>query len=168
MTTTHRTADSPVIRAALAAEAADIAALHLRARSTYYPDGIPDDGTDWPAVWREAIARPDGRVLCAVRDGRLTGLASFRTPPDAPAGTVKLFQFHVDPGHWRTGTGTALHTACVAEWRANGLRTAVLDVHADNHRAQAFYARLGWTPDPAHPPAPDDHHLFLRFAVPGE
>ncbi|MEU1694064.1 GNAT family N-acetyltransferase [Streptomyces hirsutus] len=165
MTATHRTAGSPVIGTALAAA---IAALHLRARSAYCPDGIPEDGTGRPAVWRGAVTRPEGRVLCAVRDGHLAGLASFRTPPDAPAGTVKLFRFHVDPDHWRTGIGTALRTACVEEWRANGLRTAVLDVHVDNRRVQAFYARLGWTPDPAHPPAPDNHHLYPRFAVPGE
>ncbi|MEV7862233.1 GNAT family N-acetyltransferase [Streptomyces hirsutus] len=120
MTATHRTADSPVIRTALAA---DIAVLHLRTRSAYCPDGVPEDGTDGPAVWREAVARPEGRVPYAVRDGHLAGLASFRTPPEAPADTVKLFQFHVDPDHWRTGIGTALHAACVEEWRANGLRT---------------------------------------------
>ena len=33
---------------------------------------------------------------------------------------------------------------------------------------QAFYARQGWVPDPEHPPAEGDHHLFLRFRVPGE
>lgn len=168
MIESHRTVDSLVIRTALAAETADIAALHLRARSTYYPDGLPEDGTDWPARWREAVEHPDGQVLCAVRDGHLAGIASFRTPPGAPADTVKLFQFHVDPGQWRTGIGTALHTACAEEWRANGRRTAVLEVHADNRRAQAFYARLGWIPDPGHPPAEDGHHLHLCFAVPGE
>ncbi|PWI08762.1 GNAT family N-acetyltransferase [Streptomyces sp. NWU339] len=157
-----------MIRTALAAEAADIAALHLRARSTYYPEGLPDDGTDWRARWQEAVEHPDVQVLCAVRDGRLVGIASFRTPPGALADTVKLFQFHVDPGHWRAGVGTALHTACVEEWRANGRRTAVLEVHSGNRRAQAFYARHGWIPDPGHPPAEDDHHLHLCFAVPGE
>ncbi|MBL3667310.1 GNAT family N-acetyltransferase [Streptomyces sp. M2CJ-2] len=164
----HRTRDFLLIRTALEAEAADIAALHLHARSTYYPDGLPDDGTGWRARWQEAVERPDGQVLCAVRDGHLAGIASFRTPPDAPADTVKLFQFHVDPGRWRAGIGTALHTACVEEWRANGRRTAVLEVHAGNRRAQAFYARQGWIPDPEHPPAEDDHHLHLCFAVPGE
>ncbi|WP_406728178.1 GNAT family N-acetyltransferase [Streptomyces sp. GD-15H] len=161
----HRTVDSLVIRTALAAEAADIAALHLRARSTYYPDGLPDHGTDWRARWRETVERPDGQVLCAVRDGHLAGIASFRTPPGVPADTVKLFQFHVDPGHWRTGVGTALHAACAEEWRANGRRTAVLEVHTGNRRAQAFYARRGWAPDPERPPAEHDHHL--RFAVAG-
>ncbi|MGW7820673.1 N-acetyltransferase family protein [Streptomyces puniciscabiei] len=154
-----------VIRTALPAEADLIAGLHLRARSTYYPDGLPDDGIDWTAAWRGAIERPDSQVLCAVEQGRIVGIASFRTPDGAPADTVKLFQFHVDPGHWRSGIGTALHTACVEEWRAGGRRTAVLDVHVDNRRAQAFYDRQGWVPDPENPPAEGDHHLFLRYAV---
>lgn len=157
-----------VIRTVLPAEAQTVAALHARARSTYYPDGLPDDGTGWPAAWRGAIERPDGHVLCVVEQGRIVGLASFRTPEGAPAETVKLYQFHVDPDRWRSGVGTALHAACVEEWRADGKRTAVLDVHLDNARAQAFYARQGWVPDPGRPPAEGDHHLFLRYAVSGE
>ncbi len=156
-----------VIRTAVPAEAEDVVALHARARGTYYPDGIPQDGTDWLASWRSAIARPDGHVLCVVEEGRIIGLASFRTPEGAPGDTVKLFQFHVDPDHWRSGVGAALHAACVEEWRADGKRTAVLDVHVDNRRAQGFYARQGWVPDPENPPADGDHHLFLRFSVPG-
>ncbi|MGW2648146.1 N-acetyltransferase family protein [Streptomyces sp. NPDC001393] len=157
-----------VIRTALPAEVERIAALHRRARSTYYPDGLPDDGIDWAAAWHSAVERPDGQVLCVVQDGTITAVASFRTPDGAPADTVKLFQFHVDPGHWRSGIGTALHAACVEAWRADGRRAAVLDVHVDNRRAQAFYARQGWVPDPENPPAEGDHHLFLRFTVPGE
>jgi len=164
----NRTVDSLMIRTALPAEAAAVAELHGRARATYYPDGLPDDGLDWPALWTQAIARPDGQVLCAVREGRMIAVASFRTPDGAAAETVKLFQFHVDPGHWRSGVGTALHAACVEQWRADARRTAVLDVHAGNHRAQAFYARQGWGRDPENPPAEGDHHLFLRFSVPGE
>jgi ribosomal protein S18 acetylase RimI-like enzyme len=115
-----------------------------------------------------APARPDGRVLGMVEGERLVAIASFRTPEGAPGDTVKLFQFHVDPEHWRGGRGAALHAVCVEEWRAAGKRTAVLDVHVDNARAQAFYARQGWVPDPENPPAEGDHHLYLRCAVPGE
>ena len=157
-----------MIRTAVPAEAEIVAALHLRARSTYYPDGLPEDDIDWAAAWRGAIERPDGHVLCAVEHGRIVGIASFRPPEGGPADTVKLFQFHVHPDHWRSGIGTALHAACVEEWRADGRRTALLDVHADNKRAQAFYARQGWVPDPENPPAEGDHHLVLRFSVPGE
>jgi ribosomal protein S18 acetylase RimI-like enzyme len=154
-----------VIRTALPSEAAAVADLHARARATYYPDGVPQDGTDWLAGWRGAIERPEGHVLCVVRDGRIVGIASFRTAEGAPDDTVKLFQFHVDPGHWREGLGTDLHAACVEEWQADGKRVATLDVHVDNRRAQAFYARLGWVPDPENPPAEGDHHRYLRYAV---
>ncbi|MER6222960.1 GNAT family N-acetyltransferase [Streptomyces sp900105755] len=157
-----------VIRTAVSAEAENIAALHHRARSTYYPDGLPDDGVDWTAAWRGAVERPDGQVLIVVEAGVVIGVASFRTPEGATAETVKLFQFHVDPDRWRAGVGTALHTACLEQWRAEGRRTAVLDVHVDNRRAQAFYARQGWVPDPENPPAEGDHHLYLRYAVSGE
>ncbi|MCF1509865.1 GNAT family N-acetyltransferase [Streptomyces glomeratus] len=157
-----------VIRTALRADARAVADLHARARATYYPDGLPQDGIDWLDAWQSAIRRPDGHVLCAVEQGGIVGIASFRTPDGSPADTVRLFQFHVDPGHWRHGIGSALHAACVEQWQADGRRTAVLDVHVDNGRAQAFYGRLGWVPDPENPPAEGDHHLFLRYAVPRE
>ncbi|MBP2053343.1 ribosomal protein S18 acetylase RimI-like enzyme [Streptomyces griseochromogenes] len=164
----ERVTGARVIRTALPAEAETIADLHFRARSTYYPDGVPQADVDWAEAWRGSIERSDGHVLCAVAQSRIVGVASFRTPDGAPADTVKLFQFHVDPDHWRCGIGMALHAACVEEWQADGKRTAVLDVHTDNARAQAFYARQGWLPDPENPPAEGDHHLFLRFAVPGK
>lgn len=155
----------PVVRTVLPAEAGTAAALHARARATYYPDGLPEDGVDWAAAWSGAVERPDGQVLCAVRDGRIVAVASYRTPEGAPAETIKLFQFHVDPAHWGAGIGTALHTACVEEWRADRRTTAVLDVHVGNQRARAFYAARGWAPDPDHPAAPDDHHLALRLRI---
>ncbi|WP_369388474.1 N-acetyltransferase family protein [Streptomyces sp. CG1] len=164
----ERVTGALVIRTALPAEAGTIADLHRRARSTYYPDGLPEADLDWAEAWRGSLERPDGHVLCAVAQGRIVAIASFRTPDGASADTVRLFQFHVDPGHWHAGIGTALHAACVEEWRADGKRTAVLDVHTDNRRAQAFYARQGWIPDPQNPPAEGDHHLFLRFSVSGE
>ncbi|MFF7772311.1 GNAT family N-acetyltransferase [Streptomyces massasporeus] len=161
----NRVVPGRVIRTVLPAEVADVVALHARARATYYPGGVPQDGTDWTEAWRGALTRPDGRVLCLVEAGRIVGLASFRTPQEAPADTVKLFQFHVDPDHWRAGVGTALHAACVEEWRADGRRTALLEVHVDNRRAQEFYRRQGWVPEPA---GPGDHHMRMRFALPGE
>nr|WP_308288109.1 GNAT family N-acetyltransferase [Streptomyces corallincola] len=157
--------DRLLIRTALPAEVGAIAGLHVRARSTYYPDGLPPAEFDWREAWRESIERPRGQVLCAVEEGRIVAVASFRVPDGGRADTVKLFQFHVDPDHWRRGIGTALHAACVEQWVADGHRAAVLDVHVDNRRAQDFYARQGWFPDPELPPAEGDHHLDLRYTV---
>ncbi|MET7485784.1 GNAT family N-acetyltransferase [Streptomyces sp. NPDC005538] len=153
-----------VVRTALPAEVEDIAGLHARARATYYPEGVPDDGTDWVAAWRRVVARSDAQVLCAVEQGRIVAVASFRTPEGGSAETVKLYQFHVDPGRWRSGLGTVLHAACVEHWRAEARRTAVLDVHADNERAQAFYRRQGWVAEPSD----GGHHLEMRLLLAGE
>ncbi|MBN0044088.1 GNAT family N-acetyltransferase [Streptomyces actuosus] len=154
-----------LIRTVLTAEVPDIAALHARARATYDPDGLPDGGGDWPTAWREAVERPDGQVLCAVEQGRLAAVASFRTPRGGDPGTVALHQFHVDPHRWRTGIGTALHAACVETWRADRRHTAVLDVLTDNRRARAFCARHGWVPDEGHPSTADDRRLRLRLPL---
>jgi len=162
--TSDRDTDTLMIRTALPAEVDAIADLHLRARSTYYPDGLPPSDFDWRAAWLASVERPDGHVLCVVEDGRIVAIASFRTAAGDPADTVTLFQFHVDPDRWRSGLGTALHTACVEQWRADARRTAVLDVHVDNERAQAFYVRQGWVADPAD----GGHHLGMRLDLSGE
>ncbi|WP_367048903.1 GNAT family N-acetyltransferase [Streptomyces sp. Je 1-332] len=158
-----RTAMPTVIRSALTADAPALAALHTRARATYYPEGLPDGAVDAAAMWRAGIERRGGHVLCAVREGRIVGLASFRTPEGEAADTVTLFQFHVDPDHWRAGVGAALHAACVEEWRADGIREASLDVHRENRRAQAFYVRHGWCPEEAGEGA--STHLRMRLTV---
>ncbi|MET7285205.1 GNAT family N-acetyltransferase [Streptomyces sp. NPDC005573] len=156
-----------VIRTALPAEAEAVAGLHQRARSAYCPDGAPQDGAGLARAWLDVMARADGQVLCAVEKARIVGAASFRTPDGSAADTVGLFQLHVDPGRWRAGIGTALHAACVEQWRADGRRSAVLELHADNLRTRAFCARQGWVPDPADPPARGGSRLRLRYAVPG-
>ncbi|MFF5299384.1 GNAT family N-acetyltransferase [Streptomyces sp. NPDC013161] len=159
-----RVSETRVIRTALPAEAESVAALHARARATYYPGGVPEDGRDWLAAWRGVIERPDAQVLCVVESGRIVAIASFRVPEGGSPDTVTLFQFHVDPDQWRSGLGTALHAACVEQWRADGRRAAVLDVHVDNERAQAFYVRQGWVAEPGD----GGHHLGMRLVVAGE
>ncbi|MFG3370214.1 GNAT family N-acetyltransferase [Streptomyces sp. NPDC048156] len=158
-----------MIRTAVPADAPALAALHLRARATYYPEGFPDDGTDWVQAWGEAIARPRSQILVSVRDGAVVGLASFRTPEGEPKDVVKLFQFHVSPDHWRQGVGSELHAACVEEWHADGFTQAWLDVHGDNQRAQAFYARQGWADEGYGDHGGSHRRMRLRLtARPGE
>lgn len=152
-----------VIRSALTADAPALATLHARARATYYPKGLPDEGVDGTATWRAGIERRGGHVLCAVRAGLIVGLASFRTPEGDATDTVTLFQFHVDPDHWGAGIGTDLHAACVEEWRADGIREASLDVHRENGRAQAFYGRHGWRS--AEPGEGAGTHLRMRLRL---
>ena len=63
----------PVVRTVLPAEAGTAAALHARARATYYPDGLPEDGVDWAAAWSGAVERPHRTTTtspCAAGSGR--------------------------------------------------------------------------------------------------
>lgn len=114
-----------MIRAAHPADLPAIAALHTRARATYYQGHIPEQAYLGDAElqrtregWSRAMARDaaEGEVLCAEQDGELTGVAAFRTRD----GETTLTQLHVDPVHWRRGTGAALHAACLDAWRRAG------------------------------------------------
>ncbi|MFD9334780.1 GNAT family N-acetyltransferase [Streptomyces sp. NPDC060028] len=153
-----------MIRIARPADLDAIAALHTRARATYYQGRIPEE--EYGGVgelartregWSAAIARAgaDGGVLCAEQDGALTGIAAFRTT----AGETTLTQLHVDPVHWRRGTGAALHAACVEAWRRAGVDRVRLEVYEHNLRAQAFYAAHGWLPAPSGP-RPGSHRIL--------
>ncbi|MFJ9411910.1 GNAT family N-acetyltransferase [Streptomyces sp. NPDC101393] len=179
------------VRAATAADLEAIAALHTAARAAYQHGRAPGSPFDTPAeharlraAWGRVLDRGDTSALCAERDGTVIGAASYHRgagshtprPPESaePAGrqaltpggaTVTLHQLHVDPGHWGTGVGRALHTACLHAWRTAGCSRAVLDVLWHNHRARAFYAALGWQPDPGRRPAPDATHLTLLLPL---
>ncbi|MFI8100073.1 GNAT family N-acetyltransferase [Streptomyces sp. NPDC086023] len=149
-----------MIRTAHPADLDLIAALHTRARATYYTGRIPEEAYRGDAEqartregWARAIERGDGGVLCAERDGGIAGVAAFRTVD----GATTLTQLHVDPVHWRLGIGGALHAACVAAWRDTGVDLARLEVYEHNLRARAFYAAQGWRPGPDPAPRPGSH-----------
>ncbi len=158
-----------MIRNARPADLDAIAALHTRARATYYQGHIPEEAYAGEAElartregWTLAVARDatEGGVLCAEEDGELTGVAAYRTQD----GETTLTQLHVDPVHWRRGTGGALHAACVEVWRRAGVRRVRLEVYEHNLRAQAFYTAQGWLPDPAGTPAGSHRTLWLDIA----
>ncbi|MEW9520116.1 GNAT family N-acetyltransferase [Streptomyces tubercidicus] len=164
------------VRAVTAADLDAIAALHTRARAAYHrarfpgaPFDVPAEQARWHEAWSRDLARDDTPALCAARYGTVIGAASYRHRADhrladhRPVPAVTLHQLHVDPGHWGTGVGLALHHACLRAWHAAGVSRAALDVLWHNHRARAFYTRLGWRPDPDRRPAPDATHLTLTL-----
>lgn len=160
-----------MIRTAQPADLDAIAALHARARATYYQRHIPEQAYAGAAEmygtregWSRSVARDaaEGGVLCAEQEGELTGVAAFLTQD----GETTLTQLHVDPVHWRRGTGAALHAACVDAWRRAGIRRVRLEVYEHNLRAQAFYAAHGWRPDPAAPRSGSHRTLWLQIGRP--
>ncbi|MFD8882635.1 GNAT family N-acetyltransferase [Streptomyces erythrochromogenes] len=158
-----------MIRNARPADLDAIAALHTRARATYYQGHIPEEAYAGEAElartregWTAAVAREaaEGGVLCAEEGGELTGVAAFRTQ----GGETTLTQLHVDPVRWRRGTGAALHEACLEAWRRAGVRRVRLEVYEHNIRAQAFYAAQGWVPDPSATSSGSHRTLWLDVA----
>ncbi|MEU1088799.1 GNAT family N-acetyltransferase [Streptomyces sp. NPDC005892] len=157
---------SLVIRTATPADLDAIVRLHTEARSTYYSGHLaphayagPEEVGRSTAGWARAVDAEHATVLCAERDGVLEGVAAFRTE----AGVTTLTQLHVAPSRWRTGVGTALHTARTDAWHRAGVRTARLEVFAPNTRAQSFYAHHGWTADPDAPR--HGTHRVLRLVL---
>ncbi|WP_433888979.1 N-acetyltransferase family protein [Streptomyces sp. CA-111067] len=145
MSTPHAT-----IRHAVIEDLDAICDVHARARATYYEGHLPREAYSGPGELerqrtgtREAITSREHTVLCAVRGDHVVGFAVLGARFDGD----KLFHFHIDPEVWRTGTGTALHRACVAVWQAAKLGTARLEVFAPNARARAFYVSQGWQED---------------------
>ncbi|MCB5166859.1 GNAT family N-acetyltransferase [Streptomyces bambusae] len=156
-----------MIRNAGPADLDEIAALHSRARATYYRDRIPAEAYHGQTeairsreAWAHTIERGDGSVLCAELLGRVAGVAAFRVVD----GEMTLTQLHVDPDHWRRGIGAELHAVCVEIWSRCGVVRARLEVYAHNRRAQDFYAAQGWRP--AGSEARTGSHRTLWLAVP--
>lgn len=155
---------SVAVRPATPEDLDAISDVHARARASYYAGHLPPEEYGGAAELErqrtgtaKAIEADDRTVLCAIRDERVVGFAVLAARHDED----KLFHFHIDPSVWRTGTGTALHRACVAVWQAAALTAARLEVFAPNARARAFYVRQGWTED-----GREGDHVRMLLRVP--
>jgi ribosomal protein S18 acetylase RimI-like enzyme len=113
---------------------------------------------DTPQAYGSTFAREVG-FTDDVWLGRLDGAASWLAfDGDLPVGSVTLVRFPeqaADEGclvamwvasHARgSGAGDALVEALLEHARSSGLRRVTLDVADANHRAAAFYRRMGFT-----------------------
>ncbi|MBM0206006.1 GNAT family N-acetyltransferase [Micromonospora sp. STR1s_5] len=149
---------SVLVREATLVDLDSVIDLHIQARVAYYGAGglslkfivnpalVQEQRTGWAA----AIESPDKRVLCAIFDGCITGIAAMGPPLSSKADastTGQLYQIHVSPARWGEGIGSILHAAFVRYLGQASLPTGVLEVWERNKRARSFYARHGWEPD---------------------
>jgi ribosomal protein S18 acetylase RimI-like enzyme len=140
----------PIIRRAVADDAARIAALARRVFRATYGAAIPAptlaaylDERLTPAALAEQIAAPAPLLVALVRS-TLAGYARLTdNPPPAclgDAGAVELGQLYVDAAHQGSGVGAALlDAACAA---AEGMLW--LYTWEQNTRALRFYERHGF------------------------
>ena len=159
------------------AQATALRDLHLTTWEVTYRDRAPESWygerlaahavRDWGEVVRSQAARGGG-VLIARSDGQIVGLCQYGPtddPDDDPEQVGHIHRLYVHPARQRTGIGRSLLTASVDRLRQCGAHTATLWVLETDHRARAFYERLGWTPDGSrqtHPPTDLRYRLPLR------
>jgi len=141
---TTRMADR--VRLATAADAEDLADVHVTTWQRAYRDVFPPEflaGLDrhrriqW---WRRMI--DDGGEVHVVGDQRVVGFCSAGRSEDA--GWGEIFSIYVHPDHWRSGYGGELLVAGEEKLRAAGFDRALLWVLEGNDGARRFYERHGW------------------------
>ncbi|WP_240675150.1 GNAT family N-acetyltransferase [Cellulomonas endophytica] len=148
--------DEPIVRPATPADAAGIAAVHVRSWQEAYAGIVPDaflqglDPVDKARTWTVYLQQAesdDVQHWVAVQDGQVVGFASVgpSRDEDARRHEREIYSMYLDPGRWGRGVARDLMRSVVG---AAGDRTPLgLWVLADNERAQKFYRRHGFQPD---------------------
>ena len=139
------------VRRASVADAAEIAAVHVRTWQAAYVHIFGSERLaqldvarrveGWTRVLTEGepafVADEGGRVVAFVSVGACGELE----------GIGELYAIYALPEAWGTGAGRGLMRAAVEQLGADGYGEAVLWVLEDNPRARRFYEREGWELD---------------------
>lgn len=141
------------VRAAAAADAEAIAAVHIAAWRAAYRGHMPDaylaglSLEQRRSMWSGVLSRP-GPGRLAVTDP-VVGFCFYGPSRDSDAGGAEIYAVNVHPDAWRQGAGRALCRH--AERHAASLEMDVLTlwVLKANEPARRFYERLGFAPDGA-------------------
>jgi ribosomal protein S18 acetylase RimI-like enzyme len=105
-----------------------------------------------PQCFRAYLTDPNRRVLAATESARMIGYAMMVRGADPDVATfveprlaVELSKMYVLPDHHGGGAAAALMEAGIAWVAETGASTVWLGVNQNNHRAQTFYRKHGFT-----------------------
>ncbi|BBY00942.1 GNAT family N-acetyltransferase [Mycobacterium seoulense] len=145
------------VRAAVPADAYEVAGLHARSWRVAYRGLIAQDYLE--SLSAEALVNryTFGRIglgmpstLVAVDGSAIRGFATTGLCRNSDLPNFgELMALYVDPAHEATGVGRLLMSAARGRLRSVGVTGAVLWVLDANTRARRFYQRDGWWPDGA-------------------
>ncbi|HEX2078064.1 MAG TPA: GNAT family N-acetyltransferase [Longimicrobium sp.] len=144
------------IRAATQADAASVAAIHVRGWKTTYRGILPDGLLDALRVedrlpqWLGWIEGPRVHTLVACRGAEPIGfvrLCPARPIADPPPEYAEITHLYVDRQAHGGGVGRALIGRALQIARTEGYRGVLLWVLEENHRARAFYEAAGLRAD---------------------
>jgi GNAT superfamily N-acetyltransferase len=153
------------VRPMRAADAVDVAGIHVRGWQSAYVGIVPDAVLDAMTVpahterWRGYLEdrQAEGNHVLALIDRRPAAFVSFgayRTQQDAdPAedtsGWGEIYALYTDPDLQGRGAGTAVHEAALAALAAARCSLAALWVLRDNTRSREWYTHRNWVADGA-------------------
>ncbi len=161
------------VRPAVAADAVRVAQVVRSAAIEGYaglfpPGSAPPPIEQFVAGWQERIADPTCRVIVAVADDDVCGVAALARDDGVPSGRL-LERLYVEPGTWTGGAGSALHDAAVRAALLDGADGLHLWVLEGNARARGMYERRGWRVVPgrtATPEGADAVELLYELGLP--
>ncbi len=145
-------AETPAIRPATLA---DVPALVELENRIFAGDRLS------PRSFRHLIAHGHAAVLVEEREGQIRGLAVlfFRRGSRAS----RLYSFAVAPEHRGRGLAKALLEAAERAAGAHGCTALRLEVHKENHQAQAVYRKAGYHAFASYPAYYHDGGTALRM-----
>lgn len=137
------TSNALIIRDAERSEFPALAALQIRSWRDVYrgimPDAYLDDEIDRDLNARWEALRPGGDDLVLIADeGGIRGFVTVWCQPQP-----FIDNLHVEPGKRSEGIGSRLMRAAAHRLLQNRYERVSLYVAAKNHRASAFYRKLG-------------------------
>jgi len=147
-----------VVRAAVPADTAAMAALHVHAWRAAYAGVMPADFlaaltiAEREAMWRRSVTEPElapaERVILVAAEGEqvLGFCTAGHARGDDELGLGELYALNVDPPAWGRGAGRAL-LAAAATWLDGRFRVSILWVADENPRARRLYEQAGWSLD---------------------
>lgn len=116
----------------------------LSAERASFGGSIHSDLATHPQGVRVALARVDGILIGAFRDGKLIGGVGLAA--DRGHSTGHLWGAFVQPSERKQGVGTKLLEAALEWAQAEGLSKLVLRVRPGARAARRIYLRAGFTP----------------------
>ncbi len=148
----------PVVRRAEPSDAANLADIRIASWRAAYSGLVAQevlDGLDVTAETKRFAERMHAvaerhTLVAELGPAKVVGYCIYGPDRDEPRPDLgEIYAIYVHPEHAGRGAGGALLDRAVEDLTAAGRTTAVLWVLTENHRARAFYARKGWTPDGA-------------------
>ncbi len=145
------------VRTAVPADAAAIAALHVRAWQAAYRGQLPQHHLDTLDVetrqrgWHRILSEPQQRwkrvLVVELPGGGLAGFVSIGASrdDDAAPDCGEIAALYVEPSLIGRGHGRALTRAALDMLTRNGFRQATVWALSTNQQGRRFYERAGWT-----------------------